>query len=79
VDRANASLPRGARYPEFFNKARWTVQENVAEGYANWRTAEELLRICDESLASLQRELGLLQAVVIEPAEEHLSLPSKRR
>ena len=79
VDRANASLPRGARYPDFFNKARWSLQETTAEGYANWRTAQELLKLCDESLAPLQRELGLLQAVVIEPAEEQLRLPSKRR
>jgi hypothetical protein len=75
VDRANGALSRIAGHPEFFQKLRWTLVEDRAEGYANGRMAGQLLTFCAESLVPLQRELGLLQSVLLEPTDEHFTLP----
>jgi serine/threonine protein kinase len=79
VDRTNAAFPRMAQHPEFFQKLRWTLQDDKAVGYANARLCGHLLTFCTESLAPLQRELGLLQAVRIEPTEESFRLPDKKK
>jgi serine/threonine protein kinase len=78
VDRANEALSRMVRHPEYFQKLRWNVRDDRAEGYANWRTCGQLLTVCAESLAPVQRELGLIQAVIIEPSEQQFRLPAKR-
>ena len=78
VDRVNAGASRMTRHPEFFKKLRWTLQQDHAEGYANWRVAGHILAFCVESLVPLQRELGLLQAVCLKPTDKQWSLPEKR-
>jgi serine/threonine protein kinase len=80
VDRVNAGASRMTRHPEFFKKLRWTLQKDHAEGYANWRIAGHILAFCVESLVPLQRELGLLQAVRLEPSpsNQRWNLPEKR-
>jgi serine/threonine protein kinase len=74
VDRANGALSRIAGHPEFFEKLRWTLVGDRAEGYANRRMAGQLLVFCAESLAPLKGELGL-QSVFLEPSDEHFTLP----
>ncbi|MBN1203405.1 MAG: serine/threonine protein kinase [Myxococcaceae bacterium] len=78
ADRANEALSRMVTHPELFQKLRWTIQDDKAEGYANWRTCGQLLTVCIQSLAPLQHELGLLQAVLLEPSEQQYKLPNKR-
>jgi serine/threonine protein kinase len=79
VDRANEALSRMVSHPENLRKLRWSVQEdNRAEGYANWRTCGQILSVCVESLAPVQHELGLIQAVVLEPSEQQFKLPDRR-
>jgi hypothetical protein len=81
VDRMNAALSRirMARHPEFFQKLRWTLQRDSAEGHANWRLAGQLLAFCLERLVPLQNELGLIRAVHLDSQREHFDLPAKRR
>ncbi|KFE70460.1 serine/threonine protein kinase [Hyalangium minutum] len=78
VDRANESLSRIARNPDTFQKLRWSILEDRAEGYANWRTCGQILKVCSESLAPVQQELGLIQAVVLEPSEQQFKISNKR-
>ncbi|WP_224240785.1 serine/threonine protein kinase [Hyalangium gracile] len=75
VDRANHVVSRMAGNSEYFQKLRWSVQGDKAEGFANWRVGGLLLSVCKESLAPLQRDLGVLEAVVIEPSDEEFTLP----
>jgi hypothetical protein len=70
ADRANAVLPRAGRDSEPSGNIRWKIQGDKAEGYANWRVGGQLLAVCAESLGPLQRELGLIQSVIIEPSDE---------
>jgi hypothetical protein len=79
VHRANAAISKFVGFPELFEKIRWTLQGDKAEGMANWRVAGQLLTFCRESLVPLQQELGTLQAVLIEPGEQQYKLPNKRR
>lgn len=78
VERANEALSRVVRNPDTFQKLRWSVQEDRAEGYASWRICGQLLKVCSESLAPVQQELGLIQAVVLEPSEQQFKLSDKR-
>lgn len=78
VDRANEALSSIVRNPETFRKLRWSVQEDQAEGYASWRTCGQILKVCSESLAPVQQELGLIQAVVLEPSEQQFKISNKR-
>jgi hypothetical protein len=78
VDRANKSISTIVSSPQFFEKLRWTTQGDKAEGMASWRVAEAILRFCVESLVPLQHELGLLQAVLIEPSDEQFKVPDRR-
>jgi Protein kinase domain len=75
VDRANAVISRVAGHPEFFERLRWSVQADHATGHANERIAGQLLAVCAESLAPLQRDLGLIEAVIIEPSDGSFFLP----
>ena len=75
VDRINATITRIVGTSEFFRQLRWKVRDNKAEGYANWRVGGQLMAVCAESLVPLQRELGLIEAVTLEPLEESLFLP----
>lgn len=70
VDRANAVLPQAGRDSEPSGNIRWKIQGDKAEGYASWHVGGQLLAVCAESLGPLQRELGLIQSVIIEPSDE---------
>jgi|GEM_PF-5343100 len=78
VHRANASVSTVVSRPELFQRLQWTQQGDKAEGMANWRVAGALLKFCVDSLVPLQHELGLIQAVLIEPTEHQFTVPNKR-
>jgi serine/threonine protein kinase len=74
VDRANAALGRATYSPAPSQEIRWKIRDDKAEGYANWRVGGQLLATCSESFGPLQRELGLIQSVIIEPSDESFTL-----
>ncbi len=74
VDRANAALTQAIRGSEPAENVRWKIQDDEAMGYANWRVGGQLLAVCAESFGPLQRELGLIQRVLIEPSDESFTL-----
>ncbi|HVG57659.1 MAG TPA: serine/threonine-protein kinase [Hyalangium sp.] len=74
VDRANAALAQATKSPAPSQEISWKLQGDKAEGYANWRVGGQLLAICSESFGPLQRELGVIQRVIIEPSNESFTL-----
>lgn len=78
VHRANASVSTIVSFPELFQKLQWEQRQDRAEGMANWRVAGALLKFCVDSLVPLQRELGLIQAVLIEPQNHQFKVPNRR-
>jgi serine/threonine protein kinase len=74
VDQANAALARATNSPVPSQEIRWKIQDDKAEGYANWRVGGQLLAVCSESFGPLQRELGMIQRVIIEPSDESFTL-----
>ena len=74
VDRANVALGRATHSTKPADEIRWKVRDDKAEGYANWRVGGQLLAVCAESFGPLQRELGLIQSVIIEPTDESFTL-----
>lgn len=76
VDRCNATIRRVVLSAEGFGERNWKIQGHHVEGYANWRVGRNILAICQKHLVPLQRDCGLIEAVVIEPSGDHFSLGS---
>lgn len=74
VDRANVALGGATHSTKPSDEIRWKIRDDKAEGYANWRVGGQLLAVCSENFGPLQRELGLIQRVIIEPTDESFTL-----
>jgi hypothetical protein len=74
VDRVNAALAWATHSSDPTAQTRWKIQNDKAEGYANWHVGGQLLAVCSESFGPLQRESGLIQSVIIEPSDESFTL-----
>lgn len=77
VHRLNTGLGSIVKHSQYLRQLEWSLQEGEAVGHANCYLGGVLLAFCINQLVPLQRELGLIRAVHLEPSEEWITLPDR--